>query len=277
MVGDEPKSADEGPYFRVNQYFATIYRYRWLIYELVLRNLRLRYRGSILGFTWTLANPLLFMGVYTLVFSVILKNGMHDFPLYLLAGIVPWTWFSSGLAQGATSILDGRLYVGKTLFPSEVLVVVPVLTNGVNFALSLPFIVILALVLHVHLGWSLLMLPVVALVEVVLLQGLATLFATINVFYRDVNELLIYAITALMFLTPIFYAQATVANHVPQLAGFLALNPLVGIIGGFQNILYSGTMPDMKALGYAAIVAFVLLAVGQWLFERYRESFSEYL
>ena len=75
----------------MNQYFATIYRYRWLIYELVLRNLRLRYRGSILGFTWTLANPLLFMGIYTLVFSFILKNGIAHFPLYLLAGIVPWT------------------------------------------------------------------------------------------------------------------------------------------------------------------------------------------
>jgi lipopolysaccharide transport system permease protein len=261
----------------VNQYFATIYRYRWLIYELVLRNLRLRYRGSILGFTWTLANPLLFMGVYTLVFSVILKNGMANFPLYLLAGIVPWMWFATGLAQGATSILDGRLYVGKTLFPSEVLVVVPVLTNGVNFALSVPFIVILAMLWHVHLGWSLLMLPVIVLVELMLLQGLATMFATINVFYRDVNELLTYAVTALMFLTPIFYAQSLVSSHVPLLAPILALNPLVGIIGGFQAILYDGTMPSFKALGYSAIVGFVFLAVGQWLFERYRESFSEFL
>ncbi|HEY8322593.1 MAG TPA: ABC transporter permease [Candidatus Baltobacteraceae bacterium] len=261
----------------MNQYFATIYRYRWLIYELVLRNLRLRYRGSILGFAWTLANPLLFMAVYTLVFSVILKNGMANFPLYLLAGIVPWTWFASGLAQGATSILDGRLYVGKTLFPSEVLVVVPVLTNGVNFALSLPFIAIVALLLHVHLGWSLLMLPVVVLVELILLQGLATLFATVNVFYRDVNELLTYAITALMFLTPIFYTQSLVATHVPQMAGILALNPLAGIIAGFQAILYGGAMPDLKSLAYSAIVGFVLLATGQWVFERYRESFSEFL
>jgi lipopolysaccharide transport system permease protein len=261
----------------VNQYFATIYRYRWLIYELVLRNLRLRYRGSILGFTWTLANPLLFMGIYTLVFSFILKNGIAHFPLYLLAGIVPWTWFASGLTQGATSILDGRLYVGKTLFPSEVLVVVPVLTNGVNFVLSVPFIIVVALISHVHLGWSLLLLPVVALVEAVLLQGLATMFATINVFYRDVNELLGYAITALMFLTPIFYAQSLVATHAPQLAPILALNPLAGIIGAFQAILNDGTVPDLKALAYSAVVGFVLLAVGQWLFERYRESFSEYL
>jgi ABC-type polysaccharide/polyol phosphate export permease len=261
----------------VNQYFATIYRYRWLIYELVLRNLRLRYRGSILGFTWTLANPLLFMGVYTLVFSFILKNGIPNFPLYLLAGVVPWTWYASGLMQGATSILDGRLYVGKTLFPSEVLVVVPVLTNGVNFVLSVPFIIAIALVLHVHLGWSLLLLPVVALVELILLQGLATMFATINVFYRDVNELLGYVVTAMMFLTPIFYTQSIVSLHAPQLAPIMALNPLVGVIGAFQEILYDGAFPNMKALAYSAIVGVVLLAVGQWLFERYRESFSEYL
>ncbi len=261
----------------MNQYFKTIYRYRWLIYELVLRNLRLRYRGSLLGFTWTLANPLLFMGVYTLVFSFILKNGIHNFPLYLLAGIVPWNWFATGLTQGATSILDGRLYVGKTLFPSEVLVVVPVLTNGVNFALSVPFILIIGLFMHAHFGWSLLMLPAVALILLMLVQGLATIFATINVFYRDVNELLTYAVTALMFLTPIFYTKSLVEQHAPQLAPILALNPLSGIVGAFQSILYAGTMPDMKGLGFAAVAAFVLLAVGQWLFERYRESFSEFL
>lgn len=261
----------------MNSYFAKIYRYRWLVYELVLRNLRVRYRGSLLGFAWTFANPLLFMVIYTLVFSIILKNNIHAFPLYLLAGIVPWTWFSSGLLQGTTSIADGRLYVGKTLFPSEVLVLVPVLTNAVNFALSIPFIVVIALLFHVHLGWSLLLLPVVALVELLVLQGLATLFATINVFYRDITELIGYAITALLFLTPIFYTRTMVLDRVPAFATFLALNPLTGIIGAFQAILYGGQLPDLKTLGYSAVFGFVLLAVAQWLFERYRESFSEYL
>ncbi len=248
----------------MSQYFRVVFRYRWLIYELVLRNIRLRYRGSVLGFTWTLANPLLFMLVYTLVFSLILKNGIPHFPLYLLAGIVPWTWFASGLGQGATSILDGRLYVGKTLFPSEVLVLVPVLTNGVNFALSVPFVIVLALFWHVHLGWSLLALPLIALIELVLLQGLATLFATVNVFYRDINELLGYAITALMFLTPIFYSPSVVAARAPAIAPILALNPLAGITTAYQAVLYAGTAPDWKALGYDAVVAFVLLAIGQW-------------
>lgn len=261
----------------MSRYFAKLYRYRWLIYELVLRNLRVRYRGSVLGFAWTFANPLLFMLIYTFVFSVVLKNGIHAFPLYLLAGIVPWTWFSSGLLQGTTSIADGRLYVGKTLFPSETLVLVPVLTNAVNFALSIPFIIIVALIFHVHLGWSLLLLPVVALVELMLLQGLATLFATINVFYRDVTELIGYAITALLFLTPIFYTREIVLARVPAFAAFLSLNPLSGIIGSFQAILYGGGLPDFKMLGYSAAFGFVLLAVAQWIFERYRESFSEYL
>ncbi len=95
-----------------------LYQFRWLVYELVLRNVSLRYRGSLLGFLWTFLNPILFVGIYTLVFSVYLKAGIHNFALFVLAGMVPYTCFSASVLQGTTSILDGRAYVGKTLFPT---------------------------------------------------------------------------------------------------------------------------------------------------------------
>lgn len=253
---------------------AQLYRYRWLIVELVMRNLRLRYRGSILGFAWTLFNPIIFMGIYTLVFAIYLKNGIHNFPLFILAGIIPFNWLASAISQGTTAVLDGRSYIGKTLFPAEVLVVVPTLTNGVNFVLSLPFLIIYALFAHVHLGWNLLVLPLAILIELVLIQGAVTLLAALNVFYRDLQELVGYVVTALLFLTPIFYKASFVP---PQFISLVRLNPLAGITEAFQSVLFSGTGPDWNALLGSAIFGFVLLAVGQWVFDRYRESFVEYL
>lgn len=251
-----------------------LYRYRWLVLELVLRNLRLRYRGSALGVFWTLLNPLLFMAVYTLVFEVFLKVGLPNYPLYLLCGLIPFTFFGSSLQQGALAIIDGRYYVGRTLFPTVALVVVPVLTNAANFLIAMPLVVALALVLKVHLGWNLLLLPVVFLAQLLVTQSVVVLLATFNVFYRDVQELLGYAMSALLFLTPIFYK----ATSIPvQYRGIIALNPLAALTDSYQRILYDGTLPDFSRLGYAFVLGVVGLLVANAVFARYREAFAQYL
>jgi lipopolysaccharide transport system permease protein len=253
---------------------AKLYQFRWLVYELVLRNVRLRYRGSLLGFLWTFLNPVLFVGIYTLVFSVFLKAGIHNFALFVLAGMVPYTCFSASVLQGTTSILDGRAYVGKTLFPTIVLTVVPVLTNAVNLALSLPLVVIVAILCHVHVGVNLLFLPVIFILQLLLTQALTTLFATINVFFRDLQELMAYAMSALFFLTPIIYDASRVPERFQPL---LTLNPLTPIVEGYQAVLYSGTLPSLSKLGYVAGFTIVALLIANALFLRYREMFSEYV
>jgi len=252
----------------------SLYKYRWLVYELVLRNLRLRYRGSIFGVFWTLLNPLLFMAVYTFVFSVILKGAIPKFPLFLLCGLVPFTFFSTAVQQGSSAIVDGRVYVGKTLFPTIVLIVVPVLANAVNFAIALPLVLILALVLHVHLGASLLLLPVVLVVQLVLTQAIATLLAVVNVFYRDVQELLGYVMSALLFLTPIFYLPTSAPARYQAV---FQLNPLAALVDSYQRILYAGAVPDFGRLGFAFGAAVLLALVANAVFIRYREAFAQYL
>jgi lipopolysaccharide transport system permease protein len=147
---------------------AELYRARWLIYELVSRDLRLRYRGSALGFGWTLLNPLLFMGVYILVFGTFLHLGFHNFALYLLSGNLAFLWFSGALNQGTGAILAGRMYVGKTVFPTQVLILVPVLSGAVNFVLSLPILLIADVVFGQHLGWSLVYLPLLMIGEAII-------------------------------------------------------------------------------------------------------------
>jgi len=251
-----------------------LYRYRWLLYELVARDLRLRYRGSALGFAWTLVNPLLFMGVYTLVFGLYLKIGIHNYPVYLLSGLLAWNWFASALQAGTSSILDGRMYVGKTVFPSELLVIVPVLSNLVNYLISLPFLIVVVLLFHQHLGAPLLLLPVMLVIQTVLTVGFLLFFATWNVFFRDLQQLVVYVVMLLFYLIPIFYpATAIPASVRPIVMG----NPLAIMIAVYQHMFYYNDFPSASSLISLAIVAVVLLAAGYATFESHKETMGEYL
>ena len=253
---------------------ATISRYRWLLYELVVRDIRLRYRGSALGFAWTILNPVLFVAVYTLVFSIILKVGMPNFPLFLLAGLIPFNWFAMAISQSITAIPDGRVYVGKTVFPTELLVLVPVLSNGVNFVLSLALLLPVSLLLGGHPTWTIVTLPVLVVIELLMTLGLALVLATLNVFFRDLQQLVAYAISAAMFLTPIFYP----ASHIPANLQFMVtFNPLAALLGGFQNVIYAGQLPGWREMLFAAGFGVAILVAGLLYFDRCREAFAEYV
>ena len=252
----------------------TVVRYRWLLFELVKRDLKLRYRGSILGVAWTLLNPLIFMAIYTLVFSVYLKTGLPNFPLFLLAGLVPWTWVSTAISQASNSIVDGGAYVGKTLMPIELLVIVPVLSNGVNFLITIALLFPVSLFLGVNVGWALLFLPLLLLIELVLTLGISLLVATANVFYRDLQQLVGYAIMALFFLTPIFYARAAVPAKLQFLVTF---SPFAALISSYQAVFYYGVVPSWRDLLFAAAFGAIVLVLALLSFNRYRDAFAEYV
>lgn len=256
-------------------YTATsVFRYRWLIYELVLRDLRVRYRGSVLGLAWTLLNPLLFMGIYTLVFSVYFRVHITHYSLFLLAGLVPWTWFSGALLQATSAILDGRLYIGKTLFPTEALIIVPVLSNAVNFLLSLPILLLFALAFGVHWGAPLIMLPLLILIELIIVTALAFLAATLNVFYRDLQQLVGYLLTVFFYMTPIFYVRTMVPEKYQAL---ILWNPLAALVAAYQAVLYSNTFPRLSDVAFALVFALFALALAVGTYRRLRESFTQYI
>jgi lipopolysaccharide transport system permease protein len=252
----------------------SVIRYRWLLYELVKRDVLLRYRGSFLGFAWTLLNPIIFMLVYTLVFSVYLKSGLHAFPLYLLSGMIPWFWMSSSVGQSVTAILDGRAYVGKTLMPTEILILVPVLSNGVNFLITVVLLFGLTIALGVPFGWALLFLPLLALIELAMTLGFSFFVATANVFYRDLQQLIGYALLALFFLTPIFYARFIVPTNLQFLIKF---SPLAALVSSYQDVFYYGTPPGWRELTFAAIFALVVLILSIVYFNRHRDEFIAYV
>ncbi len=252
----------------------TLYRSRWLIQALVARDLVLRYRGTIVGFLWTLLNPLLFVAVYTLVFSVYLKNSMPHFALFLLAGMIPWQWFSMSIMMGTSSIVDGRVYVGKSVFRPAILILIPILSNFVNFLLFLPLIAIVVALSHGSLGLPLVMLPVLILAQFALTTGLLFITATFNVFFRDLQQLLSTILTMLFFLSPIFFTL----DRIPEaFRRFTLANPMAGIVVGYQQIFYYNAWPDQRLLGLSVLMAFAILWLGVAIFRRYEDALPDYL
>lgn len=249
-------------------------RHRWLILELVVRDLRLRYRGTYIGFLWTLLNPIIYMAIYTFVFGFMLRVGTERYPAYLLSGIVPWTWFLGSISQGVTAVQDGRMYVGKTVFPVAVLVVVPVLSNMVNFGLSIPLLLIVGAIFKVHLGWSLLLLPVIVGIQFVLTYGVLLLLATYNVFFRDLQQLVGLFLTFLFFINPIFY---TLAQIPEKFKPYLLADPITPLFVAYQNMFFYGTWPPALPLAYTAIFGVVVYFLGKSAFKRHLDSFGEYL
>lgn len=251
-----------------------VYRFRWLLYELVVRDLKLRYRGSAFGFAWTLLNPLLFMGVYTLVFSVFMRNAIHDYPLFLMSGLVPWLWFSMAITQAVTCILDGSGYIGKTLMPAELLVLVPVLSNSVNFLITIALLLIACLALGVNIAWALLFLPALILIELAMTLGISMLVAALNVFYRDFQQIISYVLTAAFFLTPIFYQRSTISSKMQPMMTF---NPLAGLMTAYQDVFYKGVPPSATDLLSSGAFAAIVLLLGLAYFNSTRDSLGEYV
>lgn len=251
-----------------------LYQSRWLVLELVARDVRLRYRGSVLGFAWTMLNPLLFMGVYVLVFGEYLRMGFHNYALFLLSGMLAFNWFSSSVQAGTTCVPDGRHFVGKTVFPTEVLVVVPVLSNFVNFCFSLPVLVIADVLFRQPIGAPLLLLPFLMVVQACITVGILLFLSTFNVFYRDCQQLVIYVVTVLFYLIPIFYRiDAVPAQFQPAVLA----NPLAVLIMSYQDILFFNSMPSLEQALYLLAFASLVLLLGYRYFGRHKESFGEYV
>src|SRR4051812_28633875 len=181
-------------------------RYRGLIQSLVARELKARYRGSVLGFLWSFINPLLLLGIYSFIFTTILPNrteGLQPYALFMLCGILPWTWFSASLTEASNSLIAGGNLIKKVLFPAEVLPLVSVLANLVHFLLPLPLVIILLVAVHrVPEIPGLLWLPVVVVVQFILTFGLALFLAALTVHFRDIRDILTNVLMLWFFTTP---------------------------------------------------------------------------
>lgn len=253
-------------------------RHRTLIQTMVLRELKARYRGSILGWLWSLLNPLLLLAVYTVVFTYIIKakfGQVDNYPLFLFTGILPWTWFSSSLVESSTVIVSGGGLLKKILFPAEVLPVVTVLANLVHFLLALPVLLICMFIWGVHPGLHTLWFFPVALIQLFFTMGLALLISSLSVHFRDIKDILANLLLLWFFASPVIYPYAFVAELPPWLRLGLEINPMTHLMMGYQGaFLFPGEIHYLR-LGGMALLALATFALGYWIFDRLRDTLVE--
>ena len=258
---------------------ANLFRYRGLIQSLVARELKARYRGSALGFVWSFINPLLLLLIYTYVFTAVMPNntaGVQPYALFMFCGILPWTWFSSSLAESANSLIAGGNLIKKVLFPAEVLPLVSVLTNMVHFFLGLPILIAFLLVYrHYPRAENLWWFPVVVLVQLLFTSALALILSALAVHFRDIKDILSNLLTLWFFATPIIYPWFQ--PSVQKFHLFFDINPFTHIAVPYQEILFfnQGPVGHWKWLLSWGAGSVVLFLAAYWLFDRLRDSFAE--
>ena len=257
---------------------ARLGRYRGLVQSLVARELKARYRGSILGFFWSFFNPLLLLLVYSFVFQYMLPanyKGITHYELFLFCGILPWTWFSASLLESSNVLISGGNLIKKVLFPAEVLPIVTVLANMVHFIFGLPILIIFLVYFDAPItAIELLWFPVVVLVQLIFTLGCALILSALTVHFRDLRDILGHLLTIWFFATPIIYPYMQMEK--PWQQAFLAANPMSHLTIAYQEILFfDGPVGHWKwllALGAASIVFFL---AGYFVFDRLRDTFAE--
>lgn len=252
-----------------------LYDYRQMIFSLVRKDLRGRYKGSVLGFLWTFINPLLQLLVYTIVFSYILPNNIDKYYLYLFVGLIPWIFFSASVTGGSSSIVAQKDLIKKIYFPREVIPISYVTSCFVNMLLC--FIVIFAVIIISGTGinfLALLCLPVIMIVEYILALGMALLTSAITVYFRDLEHILGIFTMAWMYMTPIMYEKSIVPENLLPLFN---LNPMTHVIECYRAVLYSGEIPDLTSLVSSCGLGIFFLMLGSFIFGKLQKHFAEEL
>lgn len=266
------------------QNLAQLVRYRALVQSLVARELKARYRASVLGFFWSFVNPLLLLLVYSFVFAYVLKDntkGIDHYALFLFCGILPWTWFSSSLLESSQVLISGGNLIKKVLFPAEVLPIVTVLANMVHFFFGLPILVAFLIwfgapITVRELVWF----PLVVFVQLLLTLGFALLLSSLTVHFRDIKDILNNLMTLWFFATPIVYPMlpgtGPFAAMPPYAKTLLNMNPFTHLAISYQEILFYpgpyGHWRWLLALGVASVAMFL---AGYFVFDRLRDSLAE--
>jgi ABC-2 type transport system permease protein len=280
----------------VLQHLKDIWVYRELLKQLIRRELSVKYKKSVLGFLWSLLNPLFILFIYYLVFQVFLGSGIRAFPIWLLSGLLVWSLFSNALTAGTGSITNNAYLVGKVRFPREILPLAAVGAGFIDFLFQTAALGIFLVIFQWAPAWGYLWMLIPAMVALILLAaGLGILLGATNVYARDTQHLLGLVITAWFWLTPILISYKQISGRLAERGipeWVLMLNPVTPIVMTFQRAVYGHTtstindttttlLPDVSQWIYARNLGVILLlsVVVFWgairVFDRAEGNFAE--
>lgn len=257
---------------------AHLFRHRQLIAALTSRDLKARYRGSILGFFWSLANPLLLLAVYTIVFTKFFpRHVVEPYPLFLFCGILPWTYFAAAILEATGSISSNAGLIKKVMFPAEALPLVVVLSHLVHFLAALPILVAAVLAFAAlgkfQLTWMILLAPLLMLVQTAFVAGIAMIVSSASVLFRDLRDIVANLLQLGFFMTPILYRIDDIGSR--PLRALLRVNPMTPFIVSYQDVLFFGRMPSVSDSILMIAYASASLYLGFFVFDRLRDTLAE--
>lgn len=248
-------------------------RNRELFWSLVRREVRGRYKGSVLGLLWTLVTPLVLMGAYTLVFSVLFTVfPIEDYPAFLLTGLAVWIFFAGGLQAGTASVVANANLLKKVAFPRAVVPLSTLSSHLVTFAVMVAALVPVNLIVRPETRATMILLPVLLVALILMTAGAALALSAVNVYFRDVEHVLAAILLPWFFLTPIFYSFDSLPGRVTSREWAVDVlrygNPVTPYVESIQDVAFFGVWPSAALLAYVAVVTAVLVVVGIVVFRR---------
>jgi lipopolysaccharide transport system permease protein len=269
---------------------ADLWRYRHLVAELVALDLKVRYKGSALGFVWSLLNPLLMMLVFTVVFSQLFQSPIARFPVFILVALLPWNYLATVVSRGATSVTQNASLLNKVAFPAEVFPIALVFSSLVNFLLALPVLFALMIAYGIPITSSVLVLPLLVLLQTIFCLAVALFLSALTVQYRDTTVIMEVVLQAWFFLTPIFYAVEAVTTDwrgIPAAQVIRWLNPMASLTDYYRDSLYGAVvyidalvppspgMPTTLGLLRTGLTVTLMLVLAYQFFITRSERFAE--
>ncbi|MCW4458126.1 ABC transporter permease [Microbacterium sp. MPKO10] len=247
-------------------------RYRSALWLLTKRDLRVRYSTSALGYVWSIIDPLVMAGIYWFVFTVVFDRGdrvgEQPYIVFLLAGLLPWMWFTGTVSDSTRAFLKDAKLVRSTSIPRSIWVNRLVLSKGIEFIAAIPVLAIFALIYNAPLSWYALLFPLGILLQAILVMALGLIIAPAVVFFRDLERATKLILRFMFYASPIIYGLSDLPDSIQPLASF---NPLAGIMGIYRSAFFPDQL-NWFAVGTSALVSLVLLALGAALFRRSERS-----
>ncbi len=250
-----------------------LYNYRQLLKSNVRKEIRGKYKGSFLGVLWSFVNPLLTTLIYAIVFPFIMRNTQDNYVVFLIIGILPWTWFTTSIIQGTSCVLANAGIVKKVYFPREILPISVVTSGLINYLISFIIIILFLLFSGIGLSIYIVFIPLIILIQFILSLGILLITCAINVYIRDAEYIITFFVNMLFYATPILYSQEIFANS--PIGWIFKVNPLAVVITGYRDILFNKTMPNFISIFIVLLFSVLLLLIGVAIFRKLEKGFAE--
>ena len=251
-----------------------LYQYRQLLKSNVRKEIRGKYKGSFLGVLWSFVNPLLMTLVYAIVFPFLLRNSQEHYTTFIVMAILPWSWFTTTIAQGTNTILINGGIIKKVYFPRAILPISIVVSGLVNFLISCVIIGIFLIFSGIGFSIYIVYLPIIIILQFMLQLGIILITSSIDVYVRDAEYIINFFISLMFYATPVLYS---LDMFPAKFKFFLQLNPMATIISSYRDIFYYQQLPNFTLLAYVFVLSAFILFIGVKIFNKLEKGFAEEL